>query len=48
VNIWYPCAVDTIDDEILENTEKKDANQLFHLDGRRGVAFGKKIATADW
>lgn len=47
VNIWYPCAVDTIDEDIFAMAERKDANQLLHLDGRRGVAFAKQLATRE-
>lgn len=44
VNIWYPSAVNTIDDEIHEMNEFKDKNQRKHLDGRRGVVFAKQLA----
>lgn len=47
VNIWYPSAVDTIDDEIAEANEFKNNNQLAHLDGRRGVMFERLVAAGE-
>lgn len=47
VNIWMPLAMGTIDEEMMESNERKDNNQKAHLDGRRGVAFAKQIATGN-